>query len=76
MPKVKRKGPPSAEHRDSIRRRLVALYAGNEAIADKWLRTPNVHLEGRVPIKMIRMSGTSERAVEMLVGTMEQRIPI
>jgi uncharacterized protein (DUF2384 family) len=75
MGNLKRNGSPLPEPYLEIQRRLVKLFAGNEANADQWLRTPNQHLEARIPIEMIGTSETGRRAVEMLVGSMEERIP-
>ena len=51
------------------------LFAGDETNADQWLRTPNQHLAGRIPIDMINAGETDRRALELLVGSMEDRIP-
>jgi uncharacterized protein (DUF2384 family) len=75
MRNLKQHGSPLPEACEAIWRRLVVLYAGNDANADQWLRMPNQHLDGRIPIEMIGTSETASRAVEMLVGTMEERIP-
>lgn len=68
------RGAPLAEFFDGVRRRMIALFAGDGTNADQWLRTPNQHLAGRIPIDMINACKKDRRALNLLVGSMEHHI--
>jgi uncharacterized protein (DUF2384 family) len=50
--------------------------SGVEAHADQWLRTPNQYLNGRVPLDVIKAGEEDRRALDWLIGSMEDRTPI
>ena len=57
----------------TIHQAALNLFAGDQAAADRWLKTPAKALGGRTPLEVLALEGGAD-AVRDLIGRLEHGV--